>query len=317
MNAAHTTVLLTEAVTQLLHKPDGVYLDGTFGRGGHSQKILDQLSPKGRLIAIDRDPSAVAVGAAWTDTRFTMVHSTFADVAQVIAALGVTQLDGILLDVGVSSPQLDEAQRGFSFSKDAPLDMRMDPSSGQTAAQWLATVNDKQLTQVLRDYGEEPQAAKIAAAIIAARAQAPIVNTTQLATIVEQTVKFKKYGFHPATLTFQAIRIFINQELAQLDAALSSAQHCLGDGGRLAVISFHSLEDRRVKQAFRPAAVSAALRHLPRSEALHPWKEIARIKPSDAECKANPRARSAVLRIAQRQWDTSPKADANRMKGQA
>ncbi len=301
MTDAHITVLLAEAVTHLVHKPDGVYVDGTFGRGGHSRAILDALSPTGRLIGIDRDPSAVAVGQTWTDPRFTMVHSTFSNIAAVMTQLGIATVDGILLDVGVSSPQLDDGARGFSFNKDASLDMRMDNSVGRTAADVVNNESEKALTQILREYGEEPQAARIAAAIVAARAVAPIQTTGQLAAIVDQTVQYKKHGFHPATLTFQALRIHVNQELQELDAALAQAQGSLLTGGRLAVISFHSLEDRRVKQAFRPEPVSIALRHLPRSEAVHPWKELTRIKPSEAQCKANPRARSAVLRVAVKQ----------------
>jgi 16S rRNA (cytosine1402-N4)-methyltransferase len=301
MTQAHTTVLLSEAVTQMVHSPSGIYLDGTFGRGGHSAAVLAALSPAGRLIGVDRDPSAVAVGNMWTDPRFTMVHSAFSDMSAQMAALSIPLLDGILLDLGVSSPQLDEAARGFSFSKDAPLDMRMDTSCGQTAADFVANATEAELTRVIHEYGEERHAARIAAHIVARRAIEPIATTGQLAQLVEGAVKARKYGFHPATLTFQAIRIHVNQELAELESALSQAQACLGNGGRLAIISFHSLEDRRVKQAFRPVPVSAALRHMPRNEALHPWKEIARIKPSDAECKVNPRARSAVLRVAVRQ----------------
>ncbi len=303
MTQAHTTVLLEQAVTQLVHKPNGIYLDGTFGRGGHSARVLNALGAQGRLIAIDRDPSAVAVGRAWTDTRFTMVHSAFSGMAQQLKRLGIAQLDGILLDLGVSSPQLDEAARGFSFNKDAPLDMRMDPSGGQTAADVVNTASETELTRMIHEYGEERHAARIAAHIVARRAIEPIATTGQLAQLVEGAVKARKYGFHPATLTFQALRIYVNQELAELESALSQSQQCLGEGGRLAVISFHSLEDRMVKQAFRPAPVSAALRHMPRIDAVHPWKEIARIKPSDAECKANPRARSAVLRVAVRQLE--------------
>jgi 16S rRNA (cytosine1402-N4)-methyltransferase len=301
MTQAHTTVLLSEAVTQMVHSPSGIYLDGTFGRGGHSAAVLAALSPAGRLIGVDRDPSAVAVGNMWTDPRFTMVHSAFSDMSAQMAALSIPLLDDILLDLGVSSPQLDEAARGFSFSKDAPLDMRMDTSCGQTAADFVANATEAELTRVIHEYGEERHAARIAAHIVARRAIEPIATTGQLAQLVEGAVKARKYGFHPATLTFQAIRIHVNQELAELESALSQAQACLGNGGRLAIISFHSLEDRRVKQAFRPVPVSAALRHMPRNEALHPWKEIARIKPSDAECKVNPRARSAVLRVAVRQ----------------
>ncbi len=298
---SHITVLLEEAVTHLVHKPDGIYVDGTFGRGGHSQAILDALSPAGRLIGVDRDLSAVAVGQSWTDPRFTMVHNTFSSIATIMAQLGVVAVDGILLDVGVSSPQLDDGARGFSFNKDAPLDMRMDTSGGVTAADVVNTASEAALAQIIREYGEEPQAARIAAAIVEARTIAPIETTGQLAAIVDRTVKFKKHGFHPATLTFQAIRIHVNQELHELDGALAQAQACLAVGGRLAVISFHSLEDRRVKQAFRPTPVTTALRYMPRSEAVHPWKEVARIKPNDAQCKANPRARSAVLRVAVRQ----------------
>jgi 16S rRNA (cytosine1402-N4)-methyltransferase len=300
-HSAHTTVLLNEAVTQWIHKLDGIYLDGTFGRGGHCLLALNTLAPQAKLIAIDRDPSAVDVGRAWTDARFTMVHSAFSDMAVQMKRLGIAQLDGILLDLGVSSPQLDEAQRGFSFNKDAPLDMRMDTSTGQTAADFVATASEAELRRVIHEYGEERHAARIAAHIVARRAIEPIATTGQLAQLVEGAVKARKFGFHPATLTFQAIRIHINQELAELDAALEQAQSLLSEGGHLAIISFHSLEDRRVKQAFRAVPVSAALRHMPRNEALHPWKEIARIKPTEAQCKANPRARSAVLRVAVRQ----------------
>jgi 16S rRNA (cytosine1402-N4)-methyltransferase len=298
MTTAHTTVLLTEAVTQLVHRPDGLYVDGTFGRGGHSQAILHSLSSKGRLIALDRDPSAVAVGRAWTDARFTMVHCTFSALTEQLRLLGVRYVDGILLDLGVSSPQLDEAARGFSFNKDAPLDMRMDNSQGITAQQVVNTFTESELRRIIDEYGEERHAARIAAHIVAGRAAAPITGTRQLAQLVEGAVKAKKFGFHPATLTFQAIRMYVNQELDELESTLAQAQQCLNAQGRLAVISFHSLEDRRVKQAFRPAPVTAALRHLPRSEAQHPWQEIARTKPSQAECNANPRARSAVLRVA-------------------
>jgi 16S rRNA (cytosine1402-N4)-methyltransferase len=299
--SAHTTVLLNEAVTLWIHKLNGVYLDGTFGRGGHCEAALRILAPQAKLIAIDRDPSAVQVGQAWTDARFTMVHSAFSNMAEQMQRLGIGRLDGILLDLGVSSPQLDEAARGFSFNKDAPLDMRMDTSTGQTAAEFVATASEAELRRVIHEYGEERHAARIAAHIVASRAIEPIATTRQLAQLVEGAVKARKFGFHPATLTFQAIRIHINQELAELDAALAQAQSLLGEGGRLAIISFHSLEDRRVKQAFRAVPVSAALRHLPRSEAIHPWKEIARIKPTQAQCAANPRARSAVLRVAVRQ----------------
>ncbi len=303
---AHITVLLHEAVEQVLQTPrgiDGVYVDGTFGRGGHSAALLAKLSPTGRLIALDRDAAAVAVGSAWQDSRFTMVHSAFSDLDSALQSLGIAahQVDGILLDIGVSSPQLDEAARGFSFNKDAPLDMRMDTSCGQTAADAVNTLSEAALIKIFKDFGEEPQAARIASAIVLARQTTPIHTTLELAQLVERVVKFKKHGFHPATLIFQALRIYVNQELAELETVLNHAKQALCEGGKLAVISFHSLEDRQVKQTFRPEPVSAQLRHLPRNETLHPWKEIERIKPSDAETKQNPRARSAVLRVAVRQ----------------
>jgi 16S rRNA (cytosine1402-N4)-methyltransferase len=304
--SSHITVLLNEAVDQVLQTPrgiDGVYVDGTFGRGGHSAALLAKLSPYGRLIALDRDAAAVAVGRTWQDARFTMVHQAFSELNRALTTLGIAphQIDGILLDIGVSSPQLDEAARGFSFNKDAPLDMRMDTSCGDTAAQAVNTLSEAALIKIFKEFGEEPQAVRIAAAIVLARQTLPINTTLELAHLVERVVKFKKHGFHPATLIFQALRIYVNQELAELNSVLKQAENALCEGGKLAVISFHSLEDRMVKQTFRPAPVSAQLRHFPRDETVHPWKEIERIKPSDSESKANPRARSAVLRVAVRQ----------------
>ena len=309
MVSAHTTVLLDEAVSALIQDRNGVYIDGTFGRGGHSAAVLQQLGDKGRLIAIDRDPAAIAVGKTWTDARFSMVHGVFSDLETLRTQLKLPPMDGVLLDIGVSSPQFDEAARGFSFSKDAPLDMRMDTSDsnpGMNAAQWLNQAKESEIRDVIQEYGEERHAARIAAHIVAFRTQQPIATTGQLAQLVEKAVTFRQAGHHPATRTFQAIRIHINQELQELARAISQAEHCIKVDGRLAVISFHSLEDRIVKQAFRPAPVSAAERHLPRSEAIHPWREILKIKPSAAECKRNPRARSAVLRVAQRMASTTP-----------
>ena len=307
---AHTTVLLIEAVAALFEVPAEIktqrariFVDATFGRGGHSALILQRMGPNDRLIGIDRDPSAVAAGMAWTDARFTMVHSAFSDLQAVLAALGLAQVDGILMDLGVSSPQLDEAARGFSFRFDAPLDMRMDTSPtspSMTAADWINSAPEAELRRVIHEYGEERAATRIAANITAQRAVQPIRTTGQLAKLVEGAVRGRQPGHHPATRTFQAIRIHVNQELAQLEAALTQSQAALAPMGRLSVISFHSLEDRCVKQTLRPAPVTAALRHLPRNEAVHPWRELQRIKPSEAECKANPRARSAVLRVAEK-----------------
>lgn len=315
---AHTTVLLIEAVAALIdtpapHTPDAVprsasrvFVDATFGRGGHSALILQRMGPNDRLIGIDRDPAAVAAGQLWADERFTMVHSAFGDLQAVLNRLGLAQVDGVLMDLGVSSPQLDEAARGFSFRFDAPLDMRMDISDASpspTAADWINSASEAEIRRVIHEYGEERAAARIAANITTQRAIQPIRTTGQLAKLVEGAVKGRQPGHHPATRTFQAIRIHVNQELAQLTAALAQSQAVLKPLGRLCAISFHSLEDRCVKQTLRPAPMTAALRHLPRSEAVHPWKELQRIKPTEAECKANPRARSAVLRVAEKVID--------------
>ena len=251
---AHTTVLLHEAVEALAIKPDGIYVDGTFGRGGHSAMILERLGSKGKLIAFDKDPAAVAVGMSWRDARFSMVHRSFADIADVLREQGVGQVDGILLDLGVSSPQLDEAARGFSFRFDAPLDMRMDTSSGMTAAQWLATVDEGLLTEVIRDYGEERFAKQIARAIVAARAIEPIGTTRQLVELVGKAVRTREAGQNPATRTFQAIRIYLNHELEELARVLPECLTLLKEGGRMVVISFHSLEDRIVKHYMREMA---------------------------------------------------------------
>jgi 16S rRNA (cytosine1402-N4)-methyltransferase len=301
----HVTVLLDEAVAALEIKLDGVYVDGTFGRGGHSARILEQLGTSGKLIAMDKDLAAVAVGKQWRDARFQIVHRSYAQLAAVLREQDVKQVDGILLDLGVSSPQLDEAARGFSFRFDAPLDMRMDVSSGMTAAQWLATVDEKLLGEVIRDYGEERFAKQIARTIVAARAIEPIRTTGQLVELVSQAVRTREAGQNPATRTFQAIRIYINQELEELARVLPECVTHLKSGGRLVVISFHSLEDRVVKHYLRdlsegdklPRTVPIRAREIPHGKLNLIGKAI---RVSEAERQTNPRARSAVMRIAER-----------------
>jgi 16S rRNA (cytosine1402-N4)-methyltransferase len=303
----HRTVLLDEAVDALAldgARAAGTYIDGTFGRGGHSRLILSRLSDSGRLLAFDKDPQAIATAQQITDPRFAIVHDSFATMQSALAALGIDQVDGILLDLGISSPQVDDAARGFSFRQDGPLDMRMDTTRGVSAAEWLATVPEQQLEKVIRDYGEERFAFQIAKAIAARRAVEPISGTRQLAGIVADAVKTREKGKDPATRTFQAIRIFVNQELEDLEAGLNAAYAMLAPGARLAVISFHSLEDRMVKQFLASKAkVAQPDRRLPIKAVDLPqplMRLIAKIKPSDAEVAGNPRARSAVLRVAER-----------------
>jgi len=302
---AHTTVLLHEAVEALAIKPDGIYVDGTFGRGGHSARILEQLGNEGRLIALDKDPAAVAAGKAWRDARFQMVHRGFAQLAEVLRELGVAKVDGILLDLGVSSPQLDDADRGFSFRFDAPLDMRMDTSSGMTAAQWLAEVDESLLAEVIRDYGEERFAKQIARAVVAARAVEPIRTTRQLVELVGKAVRTREAGQNPATRTFQAIRIYLNGELEELARVLPECVTLLKTGGHLVVISFHSLEDRIVKHFMRDMAQGDKLpRNVPIRANEVPQGRLHLIgkatRATGAEVLANPRARSAVMRVAER-----------------
>jgi 16S rRNA (cytosine1402-N4)-methyltransferase len=302
---AHTTVLLNEAVEALAIKTDGIYVDGTFGRGGHSAKILERLGSKGKLIALDKDPAAVAVGKEWRDTRFCIVHRGFEQMAGVLREQGVEQVDGILLDLGVSSPQLDEASRGFSFRFDAPLDMRMDTSSGMTAAQWLATVDEGLLTEVIRDYGEERFARQIARSIVAARAIEPIHTTRQLVELVGKAVRTREAGQNPATRTFQAIRIYLNRELEELARVLPECVTLLKSGGRLVVISFHSLEDRIVKHYMRDMAEGDKLpRNVPIRASEVPLGKLnligKAVRAGASEVRANPRARSAVMRVAER-----------------
>ena len=302
---AHETVLLNEAVEALQVRADGVYVDGTFGRGGHSRLILEKLGARGRLIALDKDPAAVAAGRAISDARFRLEYSGFEHMGEVLGRLGIDRVDGVLLDLGVSSPQLDDEQRGFSFRFDAPLDMRMDTSRGETAAEWLATAEEGELAEVIRDYGEERFARQIARAIVAARQEREILTTKQLADIVAQCVHTREPGKNPATRTFQAVRIYINRELEELESVLPQCVDHLKAGGRMVVISFHSLEDRMVKRFMRemaegdklPKGVPIRAVDVPQGKVRVAGKPI---RASGAEVAANPRARSAVLRIAER-----------------
>jgi 16S rRNA (cytosine1402-N4)-methyltransferase len=301
----HATVLLHEAVDALVIKPQGVYVDGTFGRGGHSRLILQQLGAEGRLIALDKDPAAIAAGKEIQDARFQLVHSGFEALGSVLQSLSVDLVDGVLLDLGVSSPQLDDAERGFSFRFDAPLDMRMDTSSGLTAAEWLASVDEGFLGEVIHDYGEERFAKQIARSLVAARKEQAILTTRQLSELVAKVVRTREPGKNPATRTFQAIRIYINRELEELTHILPQCVDVLKPGGRLAVISFHSLEDRIVKRFMRdtaqgekvPAGLPIRDADMPRGKLKLVGKAI---QAGEAELKLNPRARSAVLRVAER-----------------
>jgi 16S rRNA (cytosine1402-N4)-methyltransferase len=303
----HRTVLLDEAVDALAlegGRAAGTYIDGTFGRGGHSRLILSKLAPQGRLIAFDKDLQAIATAEQIDDPRFEIVHDSFATMREALAARGIAKVDGILLDLGISSPQVDDASRGFSFRNDGPLDMRMDTTRGISAAEWLATVPEQQLEKVIRDYGEERFAFQIAKAIAARRAVEPISGTRQLAEIVAHAVKTREKGKDPATRTFQAIRIYINKELEELEVGLQAALQKLAPHGRLAVISFHSLEDRIVKR-FMASKANAPQpdRRLPIRAVDLPQPELrllAKMKPSDVEIAANPRARSAIMRVCER-----------------
>ncbi len=301
----HLPVLASEAIGALAINPDGVYVDGTFGRGGHSRLMLEKLSDRGRLIALDRDPAAIEAGRAIVDARLTLVRAPFSRLAEVLDELGVDKVDGILLDIGVSSPQLDEAGRGFSFRLEGPLDMRMDPDSGISAADWVAQAEEDEMVEVIRRYGEERFARQIAHAIAAARKISPIRTTSELAQIVAGAVRKREPGQHPATRTFQAIRIFLNRELEELEAVLPVCVQRLKPGGRLAVISFHSLEDRIVKRFMRDEERGPELpRGLPvRAADIAPGrlKRVGKaMRASGEETDMNPRARSAVLRAAER-----------------
>ena len=303
---SHTTVLLHEAVSALNIKPAGVYVDGTFGRGGHSRLILSELDNNARLIAFDRDLTAIASASQINDQRFQVVHSHFAAMQAELKVLGIEKVDGILLDLGISSPQVDDGTRGFSFRFDAPLDMRMDQSSGNTAADFLSGVTEVKLAEVIKNYGEERFAKQIARALIAQRESgSPIKTTRQLAKIVASAVPKIEPGFDPATRTFQALRIFINAELEELSLVLPQCLALLAPKGRLVVISFHSLEDRTVKQFIKneedrddlPAKFPVLSADIPKSRLQAVGKVI---KPSATEIKKNPRSRSAVMRVAER-----------------
>ncbi|MEM9383622.1 MAG: 16S rRNA (cytosine(1402)-N(4))-methyltransferase RsmH [Pseudomonadota bacterium] len=306
---AHQPVLLEPACAALLSAEagvDGVYVDGTFGRGGHAGALLARLSSKGKLIAIDRDEQAIAAGREryGNDERLTLVHASFSQMTQVVNDVGYAQVDGVLMDLGVSSPQLDQAARGFSFMHDGPLDMRMDTSAGATAAQWLAEVTEQGLARVLRDYGEEPQARRLARVLCEARERAPIETTAQLAALISTTLGRRDPKRHPATRAFQALRIQVNGELDELRCALAQCEALLADGAVMAVISFHSLEDRMVKQFIRDRSrVDPKLARLPVVPE-HAQPRLTRlgaaVRADGAEVTANPRSRSAVLRCARR-----------------
>ena len=294
----HTTVLLSEAVDALDIKPDGTYVDATFGRGGHSRLILSKLSPQGRLIAFDKDLDAIAAAEQIQDPRFSIRHQGFTHLGELEAG----SIDGVLMDLGVSSPQIDNPARGFSFRNDGPLDMRMDTTRGQSVSEWLAEAEIQHIAEVIREYGEERFALQIAKAIDARRQERGVpTSTSELAQLVADTVKTREPGKDPATRTFQAFRIFINAELEELQQALSASLQVLRPGGRLAVISFHSLEDRIVKQFITQHSREVYDRRAPfAAPKVMDFKAIDRIKPSAAEVAGNPRSRSAIMRVAER-----------------
>ena len=306
---AHVTVLASEATSALLGRADGVYVDCTFGRGGHTRKLLAQLGPEARVIGIDRDPAAIEAGRALaaTDARFSIHHARFSELPDVLQDCGIesASVDGILADLGVSSPQIDQAERGFSFNKDGPLDMRMDTTRGESAAEWLARATEQEIRGVIRDYGEERFAQGIARQIVAARSTGGLQRTRQLAELVGQSVRTREPGQHPATRTFQAVRIFVNRELEEVEALLPQAVRALRPGGKLVVIAFHSLEDRIVK---RFMAHEAKADHLPSKLPIRANEVDTAtlaivgkpVKAGAEEVAANPRARSAIMRVALR-----------------
>ncbi|MEO8526891.1 MAG: 16S rRNA (cytosine(1402)-N(4))-methyltransferase RsmH [Caldimonas sp.] len=304
--AEHITVLLQEAVEALVTTPEGLYVDGTFGRGGHTRAILAQLAATGRLIAIDRDPQAVRSARdapdLAADPRFTIEHTSFSQLPATLAAQGVAHVDGVLLDLGVSSPQIDDPARGFSFRFDGPLDMRMDTTRGESAAEFLARADERHIAEVIRDYGEERFAVQVAKALVARREIGrPVRTTGELSEVVAGAVRTREAGQNPATRTFQALRIFVNAELEELEQALTAALELLLPGGRLVVISFHSLEDRIVKTFIARESKSEFDRRAPfAAPRPHRLTALARVKPGYAETLANPRARSAVMRVAER-----------------
>ena len=307
-NFKHTTVLLDEAVNGLNIREDGIYIDGTFGRGGHSRLILSQLGENGQLLAIDRDPQAIAAAAEINDPRFSIVHGPFSALADYVDARGLTgKISGVLLDLGVSSPQLDDAERGFSFMRDGPLDMRMDPTRGHSAAEWLLQAEEADIAFVLKTYGEERFAKRIARAITERNREQPMTRTKELAEVIAAATPVKDKFKHPATRSFQAIRIWINSELEEIDTALKGALSVLAPGGRLSIISFHSLEDRLVKRFMRdqsrgpqvPAGIPMTESQL-KALGGRELKTMGKLIPGEAEVRENPRARSSVLRIAER-----------------
>ncbi|MFT8209704.1 MAG: 16S rRNA (cytosine(1402)-N(4))-methyltransferase RsmH [Symbiopectobacterium sp.] len=307
-NYNHTTVLLDEAVNGLNIRADGTYIDGTFGRGGHSRLILSRLGPEGRLVAIDRDPQAIAAAEAIQYSRFSIVHGPFSALASYVDTLGLTgRIDGVLLDLGVSSPQLDDPERGFSFMRDGPLDMRMDPTRGQSAAGWLQTAEADDIAWVLKTFGEERFAKRIARAIAERSRTEPMTRTRELAELIAAASPVKERHKHPATRSFQAIRIYINSELDEIEQALNGALTVLAPQGRLSIISFHSLEDRIVKRFMRhhsrgpqvPAGIPLTEAQL-RAQGGQTLKTVSKMMPPEAEVAENPRARSSVLRIAER-----------------
>jgi len=306
---SHVTVLLDEALDGLTIKSDGIYIDATFGRGGHSRKLLSKLGPDGRLFGIDRDPTAIAVAKELEleDSRFRILAGPFSKLASYVEDLGLLgQIDGVLMDLGVSSPQLDDAERGFSFMRDGPLDMRMDPTSGRSAAQWLAQAEVDEIAYVIKNFGEENWATHIARSIVADRQETPFETTKQLADFVARVVPKKDRNKHPATRTFQAIRIYINSELEEIEQALLASIDVLKPEGRLSVISFHSLEDRIVKRFIRKQSKGKEVPFgLPMTEdelnKSRNFKAVGKaIKPSKDEIDVNPRSRSSVLRLAQK-----------------
>ncbi|MFL4557331.1 16S rRNA (cytosine(1402)-N(4))-methyltransferase RsmH [Yersinia kristensenii] len=307
-NYKHTSVLLDEAVNGLKIRDNGIYIDGTFGRGGHSRLILSQLGPEGRLIAIDRDPQAIEAAKSITDSRFSIVHGPFSDLAHYVQELNlVGRIDGVLLDLGVSSPQLDDPERGFSFMRDGPLDMRMDPTRGLSAADWLMKAGADDIAWVLKTFGEERFAKRLAKAIVERNLTQPMTRTKELADLIANASPFREKHKHPATRSFQAIRIYINSELEEIERALDGALEVLAPEGRLSVISFHSLEDRIVKNFIRhhsrgpqvPAGLPLTEAQL-RSMGGRTLKSAGKMMPPDAEVAENPRARSSVLRFAER-----------------
>ncbi|HKW36404.1 MAG TPA: 16S rRNA (cytosine(1402)-N(4))-methyltransferase RsmH [Burkholderiales bacterium] len=303
---AHVPVLLHPAVDALAidSRPDGTFVDATFGRGGHSRLILERLGRRGRLIAIDRDPEAFAVAQAVNDSRFTPAHARFSELQATLEALRAGEADGVLFDLGVSSPQLDDSRRGFGFREDGPLDMRMDPSRGTGAAEWLEKAEEAEIREVISNYGEERFAKQIAKAIVAARRRGPLRRTGELAAVVAASVRTREPGQNPATRTFQALRIHVNQELEELSLALPQALAALKASGRLAVISFHSLEDRIVKNFMRAEARPTLPERLPVREREMPSPRLRIVgsphRPGREEIRGNPRARSAVLRVAEK-----------------